>query len=405
MNSYNYKGESLSDIAAPHFALRNGYQDCPFCNRPKKFVVKDDWSFRCYHPDCIAHNWHSGYDFAVLKGWYANALEASKSLNNNRKLTGKNWYERVKFLKRVFYCYISAIDDVSLEFANSRGWVYALEQNPIGYAPGSTYLQSKGFELKELIKYGLAYEGGNEFFRDRVIFPIHNPSGALIHLQGRSLDPDCEPRWLSTKSSKTECSDDYQVDISQCLFNIHNINKGDSVILTEGISDGYSALELQQKVVSSLGLEPKLSSYSKLLADCKELIAVYDNDKYPMGGQLQGKYKSWLSILPKLIELKLRVPQLPIYCCVPPTIPGVKDLNDWLNKMSLTKESFEDYLVKHKVPLEEFCINVLGDNMVYHGLLLKLISTQPVYKDIFRDKILVKYNDPLDYITELANVL
>lgn len=404
MNTYNYKGESLSGIAAPHFVLRNGYQDCPFCGRPKKFVVKDDWFFRCYHPDCVAHSWHFGYDFAVLKKWYKTTLEARKALSANTTFTGKNWYERVRFLKRVFYCYISAIDDVSLDFANSRGWVYALDSHPIGYAPGDTYLQSKGFDLKELIKYGLAYEGGKEFFKERIIFPIHNPTGALIHLQGRSLDAECEPRWLSTKSGNIDSFGDSQVEISNCLFNIHNINKGDSVILTEGISDGYSALELQQKVISSLGLEPKLASYCKLLTECKELTAVYDNDKYPIGHNLQGRYKSWLSILPKLVELKLRAPELPIYCCTPPALPGVKDLNDWLNKMSLTKDTFEDYISKHRIPLEEFCIEVLGEDMVFHTLLLKLISNNPLYKNVFRNRILNKYTDPLEYMMELAHV-
>ncbi|HID32810.1 MAG TPA: DNA primase [bacterium (Candidatus Stahlbacteria)] len=72
----------------------------------------------------------------------------------------------------------------------------------LGFAP--TYarlivtLERKGYRREDLIRGGLIVGTHREIFRNRVIFPIRNPSGRIIAFGGRAIDDKTEPKYLNS---------------------------------------------------------------------------------------------------------------------------------------------------------------------------------------------------------------
>ncbi len=115
----------------------------------------------------------------------------------------------------------------------------------IGYAPDEwrslkEYLNAKGFKDETLIEAGLAKraEGGKQpydVFRDRIMFPISDPSGRVIAFSGRILKKDTDsPKYVN--SPETEL-----FNKSEALFGYdkakHGIHKLDFSMIVEGQFD------------------------------------------------------------------------------------------------------------------------------------------------------------------------
>ncbi len=80
----------------------------------------------------------------------------------------------------------------------------------LGYAPiNSDIISSNASKMnmntEYLLKYGLASRGSDgrihEFFRDRIIFPIKNPSGKIVAFGGRVIDTG-EPKYMNSAENK-----------------------------------------------------------------------------------------------------------------------------------------------------------------------------------------------------------
>lgn len=87
----------------------------------------------------------------------------------------------------------------------------------IGYAPGpprhgwrevKNRLESEGFSVAEMLKTGLIKpaEGGKEpfdVFRDRIMFPMADPSGKIVAFSGRILHPDeRSPKYVNSPETE-----------------------------------------------------------------------------------------------------------------------------------------------------------------------------------------------------------
>ncbi len=78
----------------------------------------------------------------------------------------------------------------------------------LGYAPSSRsalkeYLGSKGVEKDQIEACGLVVFGPDipvsyDRFRDRIMFPIHDPRGRVIAFGGRALSPDVPAKYLNS---------------------------------------------------------------------------------------------------------------------------------------------------------------------------------------------------------------
>jgi DNA primase len=115
----------------------------------------------------------------------------------------------------------------------------------IGYAPNDwrqlrEHLNKKGFEDKALLEAGLVKQadGGKQpydVFRDRVMFPIQDPSGRVIGFSGRILSKDSEaPKYVNSPETQL-------FNKSEALFGYdkakHGIHKLDFSLIVEGQFD------------------------------------------------------------------------------------------------------------------------------------------------------------------------
>jgi DNA primase len=97
----------------------------------------------------------------------------------------------------------------------------------LGYAKnGSTdlinYLKKKDVSIEDIINSGLARKSAKnnqpyDFFRNRLIFPIHNAKGEVVAFGGRSLDTQ-EPKYLNSPDS-------ILFKKRKLLFNYHRAKK------------------------------------------------------------------------------------------------------------------------------------------------------------------------------------
>jgi len=83
-------------------------------------------------------------------------------------------------------------------------------ENNIGFAPKgwnnlSDHLLTKGHDIKDIVTVGLTKEGEKghyDAFRNRVMFPIHSPSGNVIAFGGRTLEDKKEiPKYINSPES------------------------------------------------------------------------------------------------------------------------------------------------------------------------------------------------------------
>lgn len=386
----------LREVALPEFHLKDGYQNCPFCSRSRKFKVTGDRWFKCFHPGCKAAAGGDIFTFLQLSGKAPDFQSAVQLALPAKGRSTRAVSRRLDTLRRAFNAYTSALnDDKVLAFLSSRGWGKALLTTKIGFAPTVTdtgYLQFSGLALDDLVAAGLAYESGREFFNSRIIFAVTDRAGQIVHLQGRSILPDSDLRWLSTPSTVGRSKTPIVSPINAYVYNEQIFSAAPSVLyLTEGISDGYSLLELGLDAISCFGLEPQLTRYADSFSNVKTLIAVFDNDRYPQGQPLGGAYKSWSRVIHHLIELSMHVTSLQIYCLVPPQTwttggkitTGIKDVNDWL-RAGLDTDQFVAYVKANAVPLVEFAFDLYGPHWEYQAELIRLVAHHRRSEDIAR---------------------
>jgi DNA primase len=139
------------------------------------------------------------------------------------------------------------------------------ERFGIGYSEASwsaltRLLEKRGFPADRIEQSGLVRrrdEGGfYDYFRNRLMFPIHNESGKVIGFGGRALSADDNPKYLNSPETPIYTK-------SRVLYNLHRakeaIRKEDRVVLVEGYMDVVG--------VSAAGFAPVVASCGTALTD------------------------------------------------------------------------------------------------------------------------------------------
>lgn len=400
---------SLSNVLSLNgIQLKQGYNTCPVCNRPNKFKILDDKYYKCFHPSCAANKRGDVFNLLPLLGLSSSFKE---SLSIVGKLPTNDYTEesrRSYVFSKVFEVYKLLAEQHKAEILpilNGRGYYHALNCIEFGYSPDAESMPHLVFEKykiseKELIKYGLLNTHG-DFLASRIIFPIYTKRNKLVHFQGRSTIPDSDKRWLCTPSLSRYSS------ITNYLFNLNNVVDESAIIITEGISDCLSLLELNLKAVASFGLSPDLVSILYDLPNLKTVIAIYDNDRHPFGyNDMSDMYKSWFVILPKLIELQEARPDLVIWCITPPEKALISDVNDWLQQ-GLTRPIFESHCKAKIKSLEQFTLSLFSNQIKYHPWLLRLLNVHQRPTDLasFSQILNTNYVDITSYLLQLITEL
>ncbi|MBI4864281.1 MAG: DNA primase, partial [Candidatus Riflebacteria bacterium] len=183
--------------------------------------------------------------------------------------------------------FISALekDARALEYLKGRGLTPAIShQFSLGYAPDAwtalyDHLKHGGFNDSELITAGLVRKGERpgcyDYFRNRVIFPIHDEQGRVVAFGGRVLS-DEKPKYLNSPETPIYSK-------GRLLFNMHRVLRAPelpAVVLVEGYMD---VVGLAQggvaNVVATLGTALTEPHIRKLSRVTKTLFLAYDPDE------------------------------------------------------------------------------------------------------------------------------
>ncbi len=160
-----------------------------------------------------------------------------------------------------------------------------IEQFGLGYSERSWaalvhLLEQRGFTPALIEQSGLARrrEDGSfyDYFRNRLMFPIHGESGKVIGFGGRALAADDNPKYLNSPETPIYTK-------SHVLYNLHRakeaIRKEDRAILVEGYMDaiGVSAAGFGP-VVASCGTSLTEQQVRALKRHSEKIVVNFDPD-------------------------------------------------------------------------------------------------------------------------------
>lgn len=184
----------------------------------------------------------------------------------------------------------------------------AIERFGLGYAPrdarGGTmreHLNSLGFDDEVLVRAGLLVvreegEAARPRFRDRLMFPIHDPQGRVIAFGGRLLGPG-EPKYLNSAESPT-------FQKGSTLYGLNwarnAIRRDERVLLVEGYFDCIRLL--------LAGFESTVAPLGTALTDAQaELLRKYTNSVFLLYDSDQAGLKATFRAGDVLLQHGLKV--------------------------------------------------------------------------------------------------
>jgi DNA primase len=146
---------------------------------------------------------------------------------------------------------------------------------------------NKGYKLELLKSVGLTTQYGRDFFRNRVLFPIHSLSGKVLGFGGRILVTDKkQPKYLNT--SETEI-----YNKSKVLYGIYFAKKAirqeDDCFLVEGYTDVISLHQAGiENVVASSGTSLTVGQIQLIKRYTPNITILYDGDAAGIKAALRG---------------------------------------------------------------------------------------------------------------------
>lgn len=203
--------------------------------------------------------------------------------------------------------------DIGLSYFKHRGFTdQTIQKFGLGFAFDGfhhflNHAKKSQYELDTLVKAGLvSNKNGNQFdfFRDRVIFPIHNANGKTIAFAGRTLKSDKKiPKYIN--SAETDI-----YNKSRVLYGMHlakkEISKQDNCYIVEGYTDVISLHQSGvENVVASSGTSLTHDQIRLVKRYTQNITLLFDGDQAGIKAALRGVNL----ILPQ--DINVRVIALP----------------------------------------------------------------------------------------------
>lgn len=246
---------------------------------------------------------------------------------------------------------------VGLSYFKNRGFREAtIRKFGLGFAPAkkdalTAKAISEGHKIDTLRDAGLTSKFDQDFFRNRVMFSIHNVSGKVIGFGGRILQKDIKaPKYINTPETEI-------YNKSKVLYGIYfakqSIRKEDECILVEGYTDVISLHQAGiENVVASSGTSLTKEQIRLIKRYTPNVKIIYDGDIAGVKAALRG--------LDLLLEQDLNVKVV--------TLPEGEDPDSYLQ--SVGASAFKKYIDEEAKDFILFKTN----------LLLKEIGNDPVKK-------------------------
>lgn len=264
---------------------------------------------------------------------------------------------------------------IGLSYFKERGYIDAtIEKFQLGYALSESKALTekaikKQFKPEYLEELGLTSKKGYDFFRSRVMFPIHSIAGKVIGFAGRTLSTDkSQPKYIN--SPETPIYNKRKV-----LYGMHlaknSIRKKDFCLIVEGYTD---VISLVQNGVENVAA----SSGTSLTQEQVRLIKRYtDNITFLFDGDAAG-VKAALRGLDIVLENGMNVSIV--------SLPEGEDPDSYIQ--SVGNARFEEYI---KSSAKDFIFFKMD-------LLLSEAADDPIQKSkLIKDIIgsVAKLRDPI----------
>jgi DNA primase len=185
---------------------------------------------------------------------------------------------------------------IGLAYFKERGFLNnTVEKFQLGYSPDAPDAFTKkalkeGFQLDILKQAGLTSPKENstyDFFRNRVMFPIHNITGKVVGFGGRIMVKDEKaPKYVNTPESEV-----YQKSkiLYGAYFAKNAIRKNDECLLVEGYTDVISLHQSGiENAVSSSGTSLTQEQIRLIKRITSNITLLYDGDSAGVKAALRG---------------------------------------------------------------------------------------------------------------------
>ncbi len=277
---------------------------------------------------------------------------------------------------------------VGLNYFKERGFrEEIIKKFGLGFAPSepdalTKAATAKGFRKDYLLKLGLTNRHGKDFFRNRVMFTIHNLSGKPVAFAGRIMKKDAKaPKYIN--SPETDIYTKSKILYGAC-FAKKSIQKQDECILVEGYTDVISLHQAGiENVVASSGTSLTEGQIGLIRRFTPNIKILYDGDPAGVKAALRG--------LDMVLENNMNVKIV--------LLPPGEDPDSYLQNVGV--EEFERYLREEARDFILFKIQ----------LLLEEVQDDPVKRaGLIRDIVgsIARIPDPIKrsaYIRECSKVM
>lgn len=271
---------------------------------------------------------------------------------------------------------------VGLSYFKGRGFrEETIRKFGLGYAPNEYDAFVKkatqtGYKLDFLKKLGLATQYDKDFFRNRVMFTIHNLSGKPIAFAGRIMEKDAKaPKYINSPETEIYVKNK---NLYGAFFAKTAIRKADECILVEGYTDVISLHQAGiENVVASSGTSLTEGQIALIKRFTPNIKILYDGDSAGVKAALRG--------LDMVLEQDMNVRVV--------LIPDGDDPDSYLQKVGAS--AFQAFIDEQSKDFILFKTNLLlaetkGDPVKKAGLVRDIVDSISRVPDPFKRSFYVK---------------
>jgi DNA primase len=266
----------------------------------------------------------------------------------------------------------------------------------LGYAPNQWDLlvkraEASGYSKDLLRQLGLSnQEGTRDFFRDRVMFTIHNLSGKVAAFAGRTMSTDKKiPKYINSPETAVYVKNKILYGAFQAR---KSIRQKDECILVEGYMDVISLYQAGvENVVASSGTSLTEGQLQLIKRNTSNLKILYDGDPAGIKAALRG--------LDLALEQDLNV-RIAL-------LPEGEDPDSYVQKVGT--EAFLEYMDRESKDFILFKTNLLlaetqGDPIKKAGLIKDIVGSISKVPDPIKRSVYLKECSALLEVSEPALV-